>query len=131
MMPMDSKKLINRFSWKRSLSAVFSQLHKIHFADIWLVSAYTVTNNRMKNLHRALKVSNQRVKRLQAKVDHLISSQSMCLQDSDGADVCDIVTEVSPVVEDKFPTDSPQRILWDQQKHYSSLRDNEVASASD
>ena len=42
-MPMDSKKLINRFSWKRSLSALFSQLHKMHFADIWLVSAYTVT----------------------------------------------------------------------------------------
>ena len=43
MMPMDPKKLINRFSWKRSQSAVFSHLHRIHFADIWLVSAYTVT----------------------------------------------------------------------------------------
>ena len=43
MVPMDPKKLINRFSWKRSSSAVFSHLHKIHFADIWLVSACTVT----------------------------------------------------------------------------------------
>ena len=77
----------------------------------------------MKKLHRALKVSNQRVKRLLLKVDHLISSQSMCLQDSDAADICDIVTEVSPVVEDTFPPDFPQRILWDQQKHYNSLRD--------
>ena len=34
MMPMDPKKLINRFSWKRSQSAVFSHLHKIDFADI-------------------------------------------------------------------------------------------------
>ena len=42
-MPMDPKKLINQFSWKRSQSAVFSHLHKIHFADIWLVSVYTVT----------------------------------------------------------------------------------------
>ena len=42
-MPMDPKKLIKRFSWKCSQSAVFSHLHKIHFADIWLVSAYTVT----------------------------------------------------------------------------------------
>ena len=42
-MPMDPKKLIYQFSWKRSQSAVFSHLHKIHFADIWLVSAYTVT----------------------------------------------------------------------------------------
>ena len=42
-MPMDPKKLINQFLWKHSLSALFSRLHKIHFADIWLVSAYTVT----------------------------------------------------------------------------------------
>ena len=37
MMPMDPKKLINRFSWKRSPSAVFSCLHKIHFAYIIMV----------------------------------------------------------------------------------------------
>ena len=43
MMRMDPKKLINQFSWKRSLSVVFSRLHEIHFADIWLVSVYTVT----------------------------------------------------------------------------------------
>ena len=34
MMPMDPKKLIHRFSWKRSQSAVFSHLHKIDFADM-------------------------------------------------------------------------------------------------
>ena len=32
-MPIDPKKPINRFSWKRSRSAVFSRLHEIHFAD--------------------------------------------------------------------------------------------------
>ena len=47
----------------------------------------------------------------------------MCLQDSDAADICDIVTEVSPVVEDTFPPDSPQCILRDQQMHYNSHRD--------
>ena len=101
-----------------------SDRHTSASSHIWyrdLTSAEK--DDRMKNLHRALKVSNQRVKRLLLKVDHLISSQSMCLQDSDAADICDIVTEVSPVVEDTFPPDSPQRILWDQQKHYNSLRD--------
>ena len=42
----------------------------------------------------------------------------MCLQDSDAADI-------SPVLEDTFSPDSPQRILWDQQKHYNSLRDEQ------
>ena len=44
-------------------------------------------DERMKNLHCALKVSNQKVKRLQAKVDKLITNQSVCLQDNDTADI--------------------------------------------
>ena len=50
-MPMDPKTLINQFSWKCSQSAVFSHLHKIHFADIWLVSTYTVTYVKTMTLH--------------------------------------------------------------------------------
>ena len=61
----------------------------------------------MKNLHRALKVSNQTVKRLQAKVDKLIANQSVCLQDNDAATISHIITEVSPVVEDRFPLNPP------------------------
>ena len=80
-------------------------------------------DERMKNLHRALKVSNQKVKRLQAKVDKLIANEAICLQDSDSADISHIMTEVSPVVEDTYPLNSPQRIFWDQQKHYNSLKD--------
>ena len=80
-------------------------------------------DERIKNLQRALKVSNQKVKRLQAKVDQLVTDQSICLQDNDAADISQIIAEVSPVVEDRFPSDSPQRILWEQQKHYNSLRD--------
>ena len=37
MMPMDPKKPINRVPLKRSPSALFSRLHKIHFADIIMV----------------------------------------------------------------------------------------------
>ena len=39
----------------------------------------------MKNLRRALKNSNQKVKRLQAKVDKLIANQAVHLQDRDAA----------------------------------------------
>ena len=73
-------------------------------------------DERMKNLHRTLKVSNQKVKRLQVKVDKLITNQSVHLQDSDADDVSRIITEMSPVVEDTFPLNSSQRIFWDQQK---------------
>ena len=74
-------------------------------------------DERLKNLHCTLKVSNQKVKQLQAKVDKLIAKvdkliakQSVCLQ-------------VSPVVEDRFPLNSPQHIFWDQQRRYNTLRD--------
>ena len=65
----------------------------------------------MKNLHRALKVSNQKVKRLQAKVDKLITNEAVRLQGNDSADVSHIVTELSPIVEDTYALNSPQRIF--------------------
>ena len=80
-------------------------------------------DERIKNLHRPLKISNQKVNRLQAKVDKLIANQSVCLQDNHAADISHIITEVSPVVKDRFPLNSPQCIFWDQQKCYNSLRD--------
>ena len=58
---------------------------------------------RIKSLQRVLKVCNQKVKRLQAKVYQLVTDQSICLQDNDAADISQIIAEVSPVVEDRFP----------------------------
>ena len=63
------------------------------------------------------------MKRLQTKVDKLIANQSVRLQDNDAADISRIIAEVSPVVEDTFPLNSPQRIFWDQQKRFNSLKD--------
>ena len=42
-------------------------------------------DEKMKNLHCALKVSKQKVKRLKGKVDKLIANEAICLQDSDSA----------------------------------------------
>ena len=80
-------------------------------------------DKRLKNLHQALKASNQKVKRLQAKIDKLIANKAVRLQDSDSADISHIVTEVSPIVEDAYPLNSPQHIFWDQQKRYNSAKD--------
>ena len=80
-------------------------------------------DERMKNLRRALKNSNQKVKRFQAKVDKLIANQAVLLQDRDAADVSQIITEMSPIVKEKFPLVSPQRIFWDQRRRFNSLKD--------
>ena len=80
-------------------------------------------DERMRNLHRALKLSKQKVKRLQDRVDKLIAEESVHLQNSDTTDIAQIVKEVSPVVEEKFQLNSPQRVLWDQQRRYNSLKD--------
>ena len=63
----------------------------------------------MKNLHRALNTSKQKVKRLQ--VDQLVEEQSIHLQENDAVDISHIDAEVSPDVEDQFSPDCPQRIL--------------------
>ena len=80
-------------------------------------------DERMKNLHRTLKQMNQKVKRLQVKVDKLISDQAVHLQDKDTADLSSIISEMSPVVVDAFPPNTPQHIFWDQQKRFNSLKD--------
>jgi hypothetical protein len=77
----------------------------------------------MKIFHQALKASNQKVKRLQTKVDKLIANEALHLQDSDSADMSNVVTEVSPIVEESYPLNSPKRIFWDQQKRYNSTKD--------
>ena len=80
-------------------------------------------DKRLKNLHQALKASNQKVKRLQAKIGKFIANEAVRLEDSDSADISHIVTQVSPIVEDTYPLNSPQRIFWDQQKRYNSTKD--------
>ena len=79
---------------------------------------------RMRNLRLSLKLANQKVKRLETKVSSLIESQAIPLQECDNTDVSSLVTDMSPLIEQQFPPDSPQRIFWDQQKKYNSLKDN-------
>ena len=82
-------------------------------------------DERMKNLHCALKLSNQRVKQLQVKVTKLIANESMRLQDEDVTDISQVMAEVGPVVEDTLLVDSPQWIFWkqQQQQQYNRLKD--------
>lgn len=77
----------------------------------------------MKNLHQALRLANQKVRCLQAIVDKLIEEQAVHFQESDATDISRVVSDVSAVVEERFPPDTPQRIFWDQQMKYHRLKD--------
>ena len=48
--------------------------------------------------------------------------QSVTLREEDQSYVSAIISEVDGAVKENFVEDSPQRILWDEQK-YNSLRD--------
>ena len=76
---------------------------------------------RLKNLHQLVRSTKLKVRRLENKLTELIERDGVQLQENDATDVTALFDEVSPMVEEKFPKDSPQRILWDQQRQYYQL----------
>ena len=83
----------------------------------------TEKDTRLSNLHHTLKLLKQRISRLEAKVKRLTESQGLSLTEDDAADLSVVFREVSSTVDEIYPPDSPQRIFWDQQKKYNSLKD--------
>ena len=78
---------------------------------------------RLKNIHQSLRLSHQQIKQLKEKISTLIEKNSVALVEEDAADIQSIITDVSPVVEKNFAPDSPERIFWEQQTKYNSLKD--------
>jgi hypothetical protein len=72
-------------------------------------------NARMRNLHHSLKLATKQVVALRDKVKELIDEHSIVLQEADNHDLTTIVAEVSPMIKEKFPVHTPQRIFWEQQ----------------
>ena len=61
------------------------------------------------------------MRRLENKLKELIERDGIQLREDDTTYVSSIFEQVSPAVIEKFPKDSPQRILWDQQRQYFQL----------
>ena len=80
-------------------------------------------DQRLKNLHSSLRLAKQQIHRLEAKVESLIEKEGISLEENDAADISTIFREVNSTVDKSFPPDTPQRIFWDQQKAYNSLKD--------
>ena len=53
----------------------------------------------------------------------MIEKGGILLDRGDAADMTSLFHEVAPTVDESFPQDSPQRVLWEQQQQYNSLPD--------
>ena len=72
-------------------------------------------DKRMRNLHHSFRMAKKHVGRMKARIKKLLDDQAVSLQEDDAADI-------SPVVNRKFPDDSPQRVFWEQQLKHNSLK---------
>ena len=80
-------------------------------------------DTRLRNLHLSLKSARQQNTVLKAKIAGLIQDQAVPLQAEDATDIGAIMRDVQPLVEANFPSNTPQRIFWEQQVLYNGLKD--------
>lgn len=78
---------------------------------------------RLRNMHHSLIVAKQKNVKLEARISKLIDDNAVHLDEHDATDIISLMSEVSPAVKANFPPDSPQRIFWDQQVLYNSVKD--------
>ena len=79
-------------------------------------------DGRLRNFQKMLVSTKQRVAKLENKIEELIIRDGVILDENNAADVQALYTEMSSVVDSEFSENSPQRILWEQQKRYNSLK---------
>ena len=77
---------------------------------------------RLSNLHHSLVSLEQQQKCLEAKIAKLISEQQpVPLNDTDSADISNLIADITPVVEQSYPEDAPQRIFLKEQVWNGSI----------
>ena len=82
----------------------------------------TEKNARLKNLHDSLKFASRKLSTLEGKVKTIIETQSIHLEGNDHSDISSLISDVTPMVEEKFPPNTPQRMFWEQQVLYNNLK---------
>lgn len=80
-------------------------------------------DKRLQNVHQSLRLANQQIRRLEAKVDSLISKDGISLHEDDATDMSTVFSEVNSIVTKSFPPNTPQRIFWEHQMTYNQLKD--------
>ena len=79
-------------------------------------------DERLRNVSHSLKISQQKVRRLKVKLESLIEKEGISLAEDDATDISAVFSEVNSTVDKNFPPDTPQRVFWDQQLKYNSLK---------
>ena len=80
-------------------------------------------DQRLRKQHCSIRLLKQQVQRLEAKFEQLIEREGVSLGEDDAGDISTIFDEVHSSSVTTFPHDSPQRIFWDQQRKYNSLKE--------
>lgn len=78
---------------------------------------------RLRNMHDSLTTVKQRNRVLENEVAHLIEQKGIQLDRDDCNDALSLISEVDPIVKSTFPSNSPQKIFWDQQVLYNNAKD--------
>ena len=76
----------------------------------------------MRNLEKAKRAEKQNT-RLREQLQKEIDDKGVALTEKDSDDITALLSDVSPSIEKSFPKGSIQRIFWDQQAKYNSLKD--------
>lgn len=82
----------------------------------------TEKDERMRNLGKAKRAEKLQSARLRELLKKKIDDEGITLTEKDSDDVTSILSDVSPLVK-SFSEGSIQRIFWDQQEKYNSLKD--------
>lgn len=75
--------------------------------------------DRLKNVQKSRKAIRSRCAKL---ARELIKKDGVKVTDDDESDIQALIDEVAPDVEEKYGEDSPQSILWHEQRKYNSLK---------
>ena len=78
---------------------------------------------RLRNVQESRMECRQQLKISKERIASLIEKQSISLSSSDATDMSVIAQDVTPLINDKYPSGSPERIFWEQQLSFHELKD--------
>lgn len=77
---------------------------------------------RLRKLHDSLKAANRQNAALESKMKRISEAQSLQLHETDASDISAVIDDVASLVKEQYPSNTPQRIFWDQQVLYNRLK---------
>ena len=83
-------------------------------------------DERLKSLQHAKRIERQKNVRLHQLILNEIETNGLVLESDDCEDISSLTTDIAAAVAESFPTDSVQRIFWEQQIKYNSVEHRQM-----